>query len=54
MCKSSCCLLFEYVKERKEARQHLKNIIFLSIDLCACVCACVRVSVLMNNKTTKE
>ena len=36
------------------SKRHLKNIILLNIDLCACVCACVRVCVLMNNKTTKE
>ena len=36
------------------SKRHLKNIILLDIDLCACVCACVRVCVLMNNKTTKE
>ena len=36
------------------SKRHLKNIILLNIDLCACVCACVHVCVLMNNKTTKE
>ena len=34
--------------------RHLKNIILLNIDLCACVCACVRVCVLMNNKAIIE
>ena len=36
------------------SKRHLKNIILLNIDLCACVSVCVRVCVLVNNKTTKE
>ena len=45
ICNKSSKILF---------KRHLKNIILLNVDLCACVCACVRVCVLMNNKTTKE
>ena len=36
------------------SKRHLKNIILLNIDLCACVCACVHVCVLMNNKAILE
>ena len=36
------------------SKRHLKNIILLNIDLCACVCACVHVCVLMNNKALLE
>ena len=46
--------LFAINHRKSCSKRHLKNIILLSIDLCACVCACVRVCVLMNNKTTKE
>ena len=35
-------------------KRHLKNIILLNIDLCACVRGCVRVCVLMNNKAILE
>ena len=46
--------LFAINHRKSCSKRHLKNIILLNIDLCACVCACVRVCVLMNNKTTKE
>ena len=50
--------LFAINHRKSCSKRYLKNIILLSIDLCACVCACVRacvrVCVLMNNKTTKE
>ena len=46
--------LFAINHRKSCSKRHLKNIILLNIDLCACVRACVRVCVLMNNKTTKE
>ena len=42
--------LFAINHRKSCSKRHLKNIILLNIDLCACV----RVCVLMNNKTTKE
>ena len=42
--------LFAINHRKSCSKRHLKNIILLNIDLCACVCACVRVCVLMNNK----
>ena len=53
-CKSSCArvpVVFYLNVSKKGKKQdvnddcskrHLKNIILLNIDLCACVCACVR------------
>ena len=46
--------LFSINHRKSCSKRHLKNIILLNIDGCACVCACARVCVLMNNKTTKE
>ena len=42
--------LFALNNRKSCLKRHLKNIILLNIDLCACVCARVRVCVLMNNK----
>ena len=42
--------LFAINHRKSCSKRHLKNIILLNIDLCACVCMCVRVCVLMNNK----
>ena len=42
--------LFAINHRKSCSKRHIKNIILLNIDLCACV----RVCVLMNNKTTKE
>ena len=42
--------LFAINNRKSCLKRHLKNIILLNIDLCACVCARVRVCVLMNNK----
>ena len=48
--------LFAINHRKSCSKRHLKNIILLNIDLCACVCvrACVRVCVLMNNKAIIE
>ena len=46
--------LFAINHRKSCSKRHLKNIILLNIDLCACVCACVRVCVLMNNKAVLE
>ena len=46
--------LFPMNHQKCCSKRHLKNIILLNIDLCACVCACVRVGVLMNNKAILE
>ena len=46
--------LFAINHRKSCSKRHLKNIILLNIDLCACVCTRVRVCVLMNNKAILE